>query len=259
MATHFDLVICVFLHIVVDTFAQCQFEFASYNISFDLSPLTLPIGSSYQIAHSALHEYTFFINFCENANTPSEEPCNGKNGKPVFILYDETGNKWCANGGKLSQTSSELITVQDPSLGIILTYSGGSDSNGCLTPFSIPRSTEIYLMCDSNVTDIESTEIAYEYDKCKYKIAPIHTPYACPLSCHSNLYGQLCNNNGQCGYDWNLGTAKCFCFHGWTGNLCSIKESTTTTISPTMHVLCLFLYKTTTKTLSINKQKYKRY
>ena len=219
---------------VCSTTSQCQFHFNAYNVSFDLSPLTLPSSNSYQIAHSALSEYTFYVNFCANAQTPSSSSsqCNSADDEYAYVENDGHNNDYWCEAASGSTPTATLITSNDPSFGIILKYSGGSTNNGCT---SNPRSIDIYLMCDSNVTDIQSTDIAWQYDICKYKITPIHTPYACPLSCHSNSNGQLCNNKGECGYDWNIKRARCFCFHGWSGSFCDIIEPVTS-ISPAMYV-----------------------
>ena len=70
---------------------------------------------------------------------------------------------------------------------MILHYSGGSESNGCA---GNPRSMDIYLVCNANVTDdiLSSIEIAYEYKyrTCKYKLTPLHTytTYPCRNSLH---------------------------------------------------------------------------
>ena len=211
--------------------SQCQFNIANYNVSFDLSPLALS-SDSYQIAHSALIEYTFYINFCANAHT-SSSLCNNQNDAYAFVEYDTllNSNDWCESASGATPQAS-LIIDSDPSFGIILEYSGGSTQNGCT---GNPRSMNIYLMCDTNVTDIQSTDIAWKYDDCKYKIEQLHTPYACPLACHSNVNGELCNNHGECGYDWSLGRAKCFCFHQWSGSLCDTFVSLAT-ITPPMYV-----------------------
>ena len=206
---------------ILDVTAQCSFDLNG-NVSFDLSPLARSL-QSYQIAHSSLLEYKFFVNFCANSHVSSIHSCNGQSTSYAYVEYHinttDTSNDWCESvSGTTPQAS--LITESDPSFGIILHYSNGSTANGCDTD---PRSMDIHLICDANVTDIQTTDTAYSvpYDSpCQFRIEPIHTPFACPLSCHSNSNGELCNNNGECGYDWSLKRAKCFCFHGWSGSLC---------------------------------------
>eukprot|EP01084_Bolivina_argentea_P127391 225309_1 len=195
--------------------SQCQFDFPNYNVSFDLSPLAVQSGD-YEIPHSALQEYTFYINFCTPAVTSSSS-CNSK---LAFAFTEYNSNCYKSSSSDGGPPTTSLITTQDPSFGIILQYTQG---DWCSAGNKY-RSISMHLMCDNTTTNIETTKNAYFEDQnsgqCTAKISPIHTSYACPIACHSNQNGELCSNHGECGYDHNIGTAKCFCFHGYTGTVC---------------------------------------
>eukprot|EP01034_Spumella_vulgaris_P021474 gene21474-27509_t len=67
--------------------------------------------------------------------------------------------------------------------------------------------------------------------------------YGCPLECPvSNR--QLCGGQGHCAFDEDKVAARCFCNNGYTGNDCTQKVDTSTTLnySPALLGLIITLF-----------------
>merc|ERR1711871_890511 len=104
-------------------------------------------------------------------------------------------------------------TNPDPSAGIRLTYKNGQKcSHG-----QKRREMHLNFKCARAVETVEKT-VMDESSHCEYEIT-IESEYACPLECGFGGHA-LCNDHGVCGYDSDLGAARCFCNEGFSGSGC---------------------------------------
>ena len=119
--------------------------------------------------------------------------------------------------------SVALISDNDPTQGVIVTYDGGDVCNS--PPGKPMRKLRVYLECDHTPEDIEDKPVSEGGDtttgKCVYDIH-IKTQQGCPRECAVAVGGRLCNYpNGKCGITAGSGMPGCICNNGYSGTDCN--------------------------------------
>ena len=164
--------------------------------------------------------YTYMFNVCGPVTLGVPASCRRKEGVSAAgalqidknrLLNDPTDD-YCYVVGSFSGTSQlQLLDTEDPTKGVSLTYYG----DYCKNPVE-QRRFVINLLCADKLNP--SPSHVYEVHHCTYT-ASIPSVYGCPLECPvSNRH--LCGGNGHCHYDYDLGSSRCYCNRGYSGNDC---------------------------------------
>ncbi len=116
-----------------------------------------------------------------------------------------------------------LYDTQNPSRGVYIKYTGGDT---CVNVGQNKgRSLKVWILCDTDVTNIPDTELVEETATCDYEIF-VASAFGCPAECPVTLdpntgTRSLCSNHGICDFDAAIGTSRCFCNNGWESRDCS--------------------------------------
>jgi hypothetical protein len=196
----------------VSDIAKCMFSYDDGTVSatYDLSGLTNFYGA-YSITDQyqpSGESFSYYFNVCKNVSASRSIPSN-----ETCILNDEAVDEAaafqvggsgsnCRATGVLNGASFQLLSEYfgmgvHPSMGIVLTYTGGHECG--LT--GVPRTTHIIIEC-SNSENIPDEEAMEETDRtCDYVLklpSKVGCPRECPLG---GINRQLCSGRGVCGYD----------------------------------------------------------
>lgn len=117
-----------------------------------------------------------------------------------------------------------FLDESDPAAGVKMTYINGDWCD----PAGKNRDFTIIFKCSPDIRDIPTYfEPVLEPigEICSYELT-METYKGCPIECvmgKNEITGEdaLCSGQGRCDYDWNLGSAKCFCYKGYYGQACS--------------------------------------
>ena len=117
-----------------------------------------------------------------------------------------TSDDWCYITGQYTEdkTFLDLISRDDPTAGLKLTYLGTKCSNGKNREFNI------ILTCADKLNP--SPLHAVETSPCVYTVT-MPSVYGCPLECPVSKRS-LCGGAGFCGYDYDNQKARCYCNKG---------------------------------------------
>eukprot|EP01084_Bolivina_argentea_P070504 128188_1 len=229
------------LTLTISSYQDCGYHFSNKSVTFDISPLTLTEQSSLNYYNITSGNYHYLLNFCADVISPPSTCIfyDKQNKDEIYInnsVQNRPGNitsdifqyteNFCF---RLSGSSSmepifkntlinyELIDNNDPSFGFILHYHYGDHCKGNQKN----REAKIAFICDANINTIPKTGISItEPETCLYEIE-IKSIYGCPLECGRDINDNLCSNNGVCGYDYDINTARCYCFAGFQGHYCN--------------------------------------
>eukprot|EP01084_Bolivina_argentea_P143092 251339_1 len=237
------LVINFIIALALGGYQDCGYHFANENVTFDLSPLTLTQSSQIEYYSIPNIPYEYMFNLCADVvNASSSIPSICTFGDDLY--FDKQGIERIRAGNTSSQAfqygqglcfrlsgshtetqynvSNNLITYDlynpnDPALGIIVhNYYG---DKGC----GRNREFDIVFICDPAIDNIpDSGETVLEPTDCQYNLE-IKNIYGCPLECSRGINGSLCSDVGQCRYDFEQQTARCFCYAGYDGDACDRK------------------------------------
>ena len=219
---------------------QCLQSFPSYGVTYDLTGLTLtasdPLDYYTVIDANNPSQYRYFFNICaQTVSIPLPGNCDSgtvmtqrhhctqySGGSCIgnTVPNNSTAHVWQAdiintvcfrlssiNGGP---PQFSLISTSDPAAGIIMSFDGG-DNVGCP---GTNRRMFLHFHCDYDAANIPDSEEVTETSTCVYHMDALHSPFGCPVECHSE-YGAHCANHGTCGYDSIALSAKCFCYFGY--------------------------------------------
>ena len=164
--------------------------------------------------------YTYMFNVCGPVTSGVPAVCRRKQGVNAAgalqidknLLLNDPIDDYCYVVGSFSTSSQlQLLDTDNPTKGVGLTYYG----DYCKSPVE-QRRFVIELVCTDKLNP--SPSHVYEVHHCTYK-AIIPSVYGCPLECPvSNRH--LCGGNGHCYYDDDLGSSRCFCNRGYSGDDC---------------------------------------
>jgi hypothetical protein len=186
--------------------------------------------------------YTYFFNICGNID-PSLLPgmasvnCNttypgGSNGNsplwgpsPAFQYANFPVPQYdvCHRLGGYVDTPTVtygLYDTDNPSRGVSIQYTGGD----MCTLTGAGRSLKVWILCDTDVTNIPDQELIEETKMCNYEIF-VRSAFGCPVECPvtqdpNTGARSLCSNHGICDFDAAIGTSRCFCNNGYEGKDC---------------------------------------
>jgi len=228
-----------FLSILATAWAiPCGYTFPAPNkATFDLSTLTKTSDSYFARDSDTTDPFFYHFNVCENlAQLPPTNPvslCADPNNN-LFPAYQvvNSSSKYpggaCFAIGSLQNPTWAFINENDESIGVKLTYNGGS-STQCTTPrklqisFRCPHAGLTYRRRRGVVYDIGTV---YEDKQCEYYL-DFYTIHACPQECFPKFSvdnprdDSICNDQGLCSIDEDTQSAGCFCFKGKGGADCS--------------------------------------
>jgi hypothetical protein len=142
----------------------------------------------------------------------------------ITKLADGEEKDYCRVVGDYTEQSFavDLLEHSDPTKGIKLKYMGGEQcANGERRRF------EIDLVCADRLNARPSH--SYELSHCAYT-ATIPSVYGCPVECPVGNRA-LCSGNGECSYDIDKHAARCYCYHGFSGNDCADKGDISTDLN----------------------------
>lgn len=163
--------------------------------------------------------YTYIFDICGNVNgnnKPSQ--CSEVTGPAMQFNPDNTTGKQCNVIGRNGAFS--LINEADPTMGIVLTYTGGDQCHHYGAP---NRQTSLVLGC-ANIA-IPTPTVANEPEHCHYYVK-MDSIYGCPLECPVGGENRdLCSAHGICAWDQTNSKARCFCDDGYTGTDCNSQSS----------------------------------
>jgi len=207
---------------------KCSQLFPQVGASFDLSPLILGSGFNYQVkdsVDSVERNYSYVFNVCDKVGHLPDPLCR-KPGEededlaPAYQISEE--GSFCKRLGNLDRPTPnwDLLDVDDPTLGVSLTYGGGEECE--ITKKS--RQLTVKFQCSTELgMSPFSMERVIEED-CHYSIT-VNTVFGCPMECHVGGNRQLCGANGFCGMDDDSNSPRCFCYEGWLGLSCEIPNN----------------------------------
>lgn len=241
------------------------------NISFTYAirvPIFLPLhssslSSSYSVQDSSNNDgsrnYTYFFNICGNIDpsilpgntfascnitytggTSPVNPLTGPSPAFQFANFPVPTYDYCHRLGSSADTTTVqygLYDNENPSRGLFIKYLNG---DMCYQA-GHGRSLKVWILCDTDVTNVPDTELVEETGMCDYEIF-ISSAYGCPAECPVTidpLSGQrsLCSNHGICDFDGAIGTSRCFCNQGWEGRDCSAQTQPPPVLSAVSAVL----------------------
>jgi hypothetical protein len=228
----------------------------------ECAPLTPPVPlppaprpRSYKVQDSANNagsvNYTYFFNICNDFD-PSILPgagwapgkpgpstvcnqtyTNGAGQPPIgmpgpafqyanFLVpdADQCHRLGASVGAAPGGVSYGLYDSDNPSRGVYIKYAGGD-----VCASGARRSLKVWILCDTDVTNVPDTELVEETSMCDYEIF-VASAFGCPVECPVNIdpvsgARSLCSNHGICDFDGALRTSRCFCNNGWEGRDCS--------------------------------------
>jgi len=227
----------------------CTYNFPQpTKATFDLSALTLASGSYFAKDSDVRDPFFYQFNVCENlSQLPPSKPatvCADPSNQmfPAYQIVNSSiriPNGACFAIGSLNQPSWAFINENDESIGVELTYNGGS-SQGCATP----RSLKISFRCaHSGVTSLQPISSVYEDTECIYYL-DFYSIHACPQECKpvagvGGASDSLCGGQGLCSVDEDIGGARCFCYQGHAGSDCSQTVAMSSSTSPTTVLIAI--------------------
>ena len=194
--------------------------------SWDLSPLQgAHLIHDYRVGNKTEALFNYWLNFGHNIEKSTlPEVCNGEGEGPAFQV-DENFAFCYRLGGDTHNDDNveiELIYEDDPSVGIRMTYLHGTRC-GEAGNYN-ERSFEIEMYCSNDISNVPSKD--YDFisedwtEACHYDFE-FATMYACPTECALNKKGTMvCSDHGDCGWDEDANTAKCFCDDAFFGPAC---------------------------------------
>uniref|UniRef100_A0A6V3M268 Autophagy-related protein 27 n=2 Tax=Lotharella globosa TaxID=91324 RepID=A0A6V3M268_9EUKA len=215
--------------------------FVYYNLmSMNLRGASWTFGDSDHDSQS-VRNYTYRIQICGEVESPSKIPaCKDNLATATAWQFDSKGDRGeCFRlGSHFDDGNAEwsMIDENEPGKGIQLTY-----FNGDFCPYHQKnRSLTVEIVCENRKT--VPPAFVEERGECHYFITLPHQA-GCPSTCEISA-GQVCGDNGFCGFDTDTHTAKCFCDDGWSGKACSTKgdgESIKEEESPGCDGVCVAL------------------
>mmetsp|Transcript_8482 Transcript_8482/g.16687 ORF Transcript_8482/g.16687 Transcript_8482/m.16687 type:complete len:312 (-) Transcript_8482:245-1180(-) len=201
-------------------------------VYFNLQSMNLR-GASWSFGDSVhdsqgVRNYTYRMQICGEVESPNKiAACRDKPATATAWQYDSKGDQGeCFRlGSHFDDANAEwsLIDKEAPEKGIKLTY-----LNGDYCPYHQKnRSLTVEVVCENRKT----IPPAYVEERggCHYYITLPHQA-GCPSTCEISD-GQVCGDNGFCGFDTDTHTAKCFCDDGWSGKACSTQGGGDDTVS----------------------------
>lgn len=236
--------IVIVVTVLVATLTVCNADSCTWEspagVTFDLSPLHTDSWYAVMSKYAGTDpskNYTYYFNVCGNTgDIPGSGP--NKDGDACLVtsahggelqgpapafrvsnLYDECSRLGDGN----SAPTWSLMEPEDPSYGVVLTYTGG---NLCKPDWSQPAvasSLRLMLACDTEAVSFPQEAALNVVQNCDYELH-LRTAYGCPVECPI-VNGHLCNQHGICGYDAQSSRVACYCNVGWTGADCSERAS----------------------------------
>lgn len=220
------LVLAVLTRIGLSSF-QCSTFDSNMGATFDLTDLyRAPDQPPYQVTDGDIPcttnkiepNYTYIFNVCGTINSQVPDACLSKKSYAGAVQINQRGtidptDDWCYLAGKYEESSTKLtlLSQDDPTKGLALTYYGDACSN------HKQRQFRLELVCADKLAAVPTS--ALEYEACSYTVT-MPSVYGCPLECGvANRH--LCGGNGHCSYDEDSASARCFCNHGFTGSACA--------------------------------------
>ena len=93
----------------------------------------------------------------------------------------------------------------------------------------------LYIFGQNNLIQIKTLDFmqpglhskVYEYTPCSYTLS-VQSLYGCPQEC-PEINGQLCSGHGLCSFDATNNKSRCYCYHSYEGNDCSLPSSSDNT------------------------------
>ena len=83
------------------------------------------------------------------------------------------------------------------------------------------RNLRIEFICNSDMNNFTGslsnaviTELESFNDEACNAVIRLETSFGCPIECVRDNNGNICNNQGSCGYHQRLNISKCFCYAG---------------------------------------------
>lgn len=162
--------------------------------------------------------YTYIFNICGTINSQVPDACISKKSYAGAVQINQRGtidttDDWCYLAGKYEESSTKvtLLSQEDPTKGISVTYFG--DSCGSTHK---QRQFKVDLTCADKLAAVPTS--ALELETCVYTVT-MPSVYGCPLEC-GVANRRLCGGNGHCAYDEDSSSARCFCNHGMLPTIC---------------------------------------
>jgi len=227
---------------------------------FDLSELEkrqdyTVLGGDLTWTSQKEEKYKYQFGLCKNVVKERRQTICNDEGEVDAAVYQvgpvgTSQPESCHVAGKISeQTKLQLQSKADPSLGLFVNYTDGSqchhdhdlsncDYTGSGTSYGKQcpkRRTAIFFECaDAEAEPGEAIEVNSmgQPSHCEYVIS-MRTMHACPSEC-GRAYNSdmkrlaLCAGHGICGWDKSNNKAKCFCDDGYGGNDCNSSASSGT-------------------------------
>ena len=179
---------------------------ATYDVSslrndYGMYALTDSYTVSEKSGGTASYSYSYMFNICKNV---SSDDLFANCSAPVAGAYQVNGadSQFCQSLGSLDDATFMLLSEYngmsfDPSLGVVLTYTGG-DVCGITGQ---PRVTRIVIECSNSENIPDDEEMEEQHRQCEY-VLQLPSKAGCPLQCPlGGLNRDLCSGRGVCGYD----------------------------------------------------------
>lgn len=202
----------------------------------------MQLGSTASYAVSDIRDPTtkYFFNVCGAVAPPQTQPASPNQ----CTTGGRTYNQWpaaawqldqsvppddCHRLGSTNATMGWNFTLMDsayPDRGVVITYQGGEN---VWCPFGVSRSFSVALSCALTTPSVSAYSAAtvVEYDTCSYSVV-LPSIAGCPLQCRDpsvTTNAKLCSGNGVCGFNQDVGASQCYCYDGFSGNLCQSSTS----------------------------------
>lgn len=193
--------------------------------TFDLSGLTLPSWTSYNVTDVRADENTDFgyhFNVCADAAVPQNAGCDQS--QKVVAYQTDNNNDMCY---RLSKPAADgwdfgMFDVNNPARGVVLKTDGGQTCN--VNGAEVPRELRLVFQCSHDTSNKFDQEQVTETNTCHYYIQ-LNTIHGCPTQCLDSKATTICSGNGICGYDTDAGRSRCFCNSGYAGSTCSSRTT----------------------------------
>lgn len=241
-------ILCLGLYFYIVCSLECSSFDTRMGAIFDLSSLVRRMDQpSYSIIDGDIPctetiepNFTYYFNICGNLG--SDDVPNICKAQKDFstassVRLDnniDPNQRQCEITGLYSDLTSELqlITPEDPTKGLVMTYYGDYCEN--------PRTQKKFII-NLNCADILNPvpTHAYEYKHCEYTIS-MPSVHGCPIQCPISQR-RLCAGNGYCAYDNDAATARCFCNKGYYGTDCQHTQDISSMIASTFSPILLSL------------------
>lgn len=201
-------------------YSQCKYQ--SSGSTFDLTTMTLPQGSYYQIADSRDSTIAYWFNICGEIQAPTgyAGACTVRSSANdlAFQVDQEPGggaNCYRIGGPQALGWNFSLYDVKRPARGVVISYLGG-ESLWC--PNNRNRTFSVELLCGPVAPATQYPQASViELNSCDYRMQ-LKSIAGCPTECLAT--GSICSNNGVCGWDTDTLRSKCFCYTGFEGAQC---------------------------------------